>query len=50
MGIKLYLQATNDINKETDKLDISASNYKDIVHHFLSLAEKYGWGRLAVMV
>ena len=50
MGIKLYLQASKCIYKETDKLDISVSNYKHIIDHFLSLADKYGLGRLAFMV
>ena len=42
-GIKLYLQGTKEIDKEADKLDISVSNAKYIVGHFLSLANKYGW-------
>ena len=33
-GIKIYLQATKDIDKETDSLYISVSNYKDIVDQF----------------
>ena len=33
-GLKLYLQATKDIDKETDSLYISVSNYKDIVDQF----------------
>ena len=37
-GIKLHLQATKEIDKETDKLYISVSNSKDILYHFLSLA------------
>ena len=41
-GLKLYLQATKEIDKETDKLDISVSNAKDIVYRFLSLSNKYG--------
>ena len=49
-GIKNYLQATNVIDKEADKLDISVSNDKDIIDHFLSLANKYYWGCLAFMV
>ena len=49
-GVKLYLQATKDIDKETEKLDISVSNAKDIVYYFLSLAKKYVWGRLSCMV
>ena len=49
-GIKIYLQATKEIDKETDKLDISASNSKDIIDNFLSLDNKYGWGRLAFVL
>ena len=49
-GIKLYLQSSKEIYKETDKIDISVSNAKYIMYHFLSLAQKYGWGRLAFMV
>ena len=41
-GLKLYLQANKNIDKETDKLDISVSNAKDIIDHFLSLANKNG--------
>ena len=44
--LKLYLQATNEMDKENDKLDISVSNSKDIIDHFISLANKYGWRRL----
>ena len=40
-GLKLYLQSTKDIYKETDKLDISVSNSKDVVEHLLSLDNKY---------
>ena len=49
-GIKLYLQSTKEIDKETDKLDISVFNTKDIIYHFLSLANKYVWERLSWMV
>ena len=49
-GIKLYLQSTKDINKETDKINITVSNEKVIVDHFITLANKYGWGRLVFMV
>ena len=38
MGIKLYIQATNEIDKETDKIDISVSNTKDVVDNSLCLA------------
>ena len=36
-GIKLYLQATKEIDTEADKLDISVSNAKYIIDSFLSL-------------
>ena len=49
-GLKLYLQGTKKIDEETYKLYISVSNSKDIVDHFLSLANKYGLGRFAFMV
>ena len=49
-GFKLHLQATKDIYKETDNLDISVPNTKDIVYHFISLAKKIDWVRLALMV
>ena len=49
-GIKIYLQATQDIYKEDDKLDISVSNAKDIIDHFIDPDNKYVWGRLAFMV
>ena len=39
--IKLYLQATKEIDKDTYKIDISISNVKDIVDQFLVLANKY---------
>ena len=48
-GIKLYFQATTQIDKESDKLDISVSNAKDIIDHFISLTKKYGWGSLECM-
>ena len=49
-GLKLYLKSTKEIDKESDKLDISVSNAKDIIYCFLCLAKKYGWVRLAFMV
>ena len=48
--IKIYLQATNEIYKGADKLDISVSNAKDIIDHFLSISSKYVWVRLVFMV
>ena len=50
MRIKLYIQATKEIYKETDKLDFPVSNSKDIIYHFLGLVNKYGWGCLVFMV
>ena len=49
-GLKLNLQETREIYKETYKLDISVSNAKDIIDHFFSLDKKYGWRRLEFMV
>ena len=49
-GLKLYLQETREIEMEADKLDISVSNTKDSIYHFLSLATKYYWGILAFVV
>ena len=49
-GIKLYLQEKKEIWKEGDKLDISVSNAKYILNHFLSISNKYLWGGLAFMV
>ena len=40
-GLKLYLQATIEKDKETDKLNISVFK-NDIVENFPSLANKYG--------
>ena len=41
-GIKLYPWETREIEKESDEIDISVSKAKDIIDHFLSLANKYG--------
>ena len=49
-GIKIYRQETKEIEKEAERLDVSVSNDKDIIDHFLSIANKYGWGFLAFMV
>ena len=49
-GIKLYLRSTKEIYKETDKLDTSVSNSKDIAYYLLSLAKKYVWVCLTLMV
>ena len=49
-GITLYIQATREIEKEYDMLDISVSNTKDIIDNFPILENKYGWGRLIFMV
>ena len=40
--LKLYIQATKEIDKEAEKLDILVSNAKDIIDNFLSLTNKYG--------
>ena len=45
-----YPQLKKKIYKEADKLDISVSNYKDIIDNLLSLANKYSWGLLLLMV
>ena len=50
MGHKFYLQATKEINQETEKLDTSVSNNKEIIHSFPILANKYGWGLLEFIV
>ena len=49
-GLKLYLQATNQKDKESGKLDLSFLNDKDIIYQFLSIANNYGWGRLTFVV
>ena len=49
-GLKLYLQATKYIYKESGNLDISVSNAKDILDNFLSIDNKYGWVLLLFMV
>ena len=49
-GIKIYLQATKYIDKESEKLYIPVSNSKDITYNFLSLDKKYGWGIFSFMV
>ena len=49
-GIKLYVQATKDMDKETDKLDVSVSNTKDIIEHFLRLSNKHVWVSHAFVV
>ena len=49
-GIKLYLQVKKDMETESNQLDISVSNSKDVVENFLSLAKKYGWRCLAFML
>ena len=41
-GLKIYLQATKETYKETDKLDISVSNTNTNIDNFLSLANKFG--------
>ena len=39
-GLKIYLQSTKEIYKESDKLYISVSNAKYIIDHFISLSKK----------
>ena len=48
--LKLYLWEIKDVDKEANKLGISVSNYKDIIDNLLSLANKYSWGLLLLMV
>ena len=48
--INIYPQATKYMDKENDRLDISVSNAKGIIYHFLSLAKQYGWECLKFMV
>ena len=48
--LKLYIQATQEIDNEADKLDISVSNAKGVIDQFLIISNKYGWVRLAFMV
>ena len=43
-GLKLYPQATKEIGKESEKLDVLVSNTKGIIDHFICLAFKYGLG------
>ena len=50
LGIKLYLQATAQIDKESDKLDVSVKKSKDIIDHFFCLPKKYGQGSLIFIV
>ena len=38
-GIKNYILETREIDKEADKLDISVSNDKEIIYHFLNIAK-----------
>ena len=41
---KVYPLATEDLDKKVDKFYISVSNIKEIVDHFISIYNKYGWG------
>ena len=41
-GTKIYFQETKEIDKETDNLDISVSNSKEIIDPFLRLDNKNG--------
>ena len=49
-GVKLYPKAKKEMDKESDKLDVSVSNAEDIIDRFISLANKQVWGRLGFMV
>ena len=40
--INIYPQETKETDKETDKIDISVSNTKDIVDQFISLTKMIG--------
>ena len=48
-GIKIYLQATKEIDSKSDKLYILVSNAKDILDDFLSLKNKYDWELLTLI-
>ena len=48
--IKINLQETKEIDKESEKLYIPVSNAKDIIDHFRIIFDNYGWGSLAFMV
>ena len=48
--IKNYPQETKKMDKESGKLDISVPNAKYIIDSFISLYNKYGWGRLEFTV
>ena len=39
-GVKLYPKAKKEMDKESDKLDVSVSNAEDIIDRFISLANK----------
>ena len=45
-GLKIYIKPTKEIYKEYNKLYISVPNAKDIIDNFLSIANKFVWGRL----
>ena len=49
-GFKIYFQATKDIYKKDFEIDVSISNAKYIIDHFLGLLKQYFWVRLALMV
>ena len=49
-GLKVYLQSTKDIYKETNRLYISVKDSKVIVDHFIILSNNYGWVTLEFMV
>ena len=49
-GSNFYLQAPKEIDKITDKLDISVLNSKNNIYHFLDLANKCYLGRIEFML
>ena len=42
-----FLQATKDIDKESENIEVSVLNTKDVVDNFLGLGKKYGLVHLA---
>ena len=49
-GINIYIHSTEDIENEAKTLDISVLKAKGVVKNLLSLANKYVWGRLELVV
>ena len=42
-NLKLYTQGENDTEKESDNIEVSVSNARDVVDHFIGIANKCGW-------